>query len=111
MLFLLRLTDRKYALSEPMNGGPHSRVSSPVLGRSILITSAPRSPKIIEQNGPVRIREASIILSPASGPVSVYTDRHNGLREWYERLFIVSGRFPYSLAESFLLQRGSQGIR
>src|SRR3990172_3646788 len=63
-LFLLRLMQRKYALSPPAKGGPQWRVSSPAPGRSILITSAPRSPSIIVQNGPARILEMSSTLRP-----------------------------------------------
>src|SRR5262249_52116713 len=44
-----------------------ARVSSPLPGRSILITSAPRSPRSWPQKGPARTRDASITRSPARG--------------------------------------------
>src|SRR5690606_30302943 len=50
-------------------GGPKRRVSSPLPGRSILITSAPRSPRIWVQKGPARMRVRSRTVMPASGPV------------------------------------------
>src|SRR5262245_1866134 len=71
-LFLLRLTERKYVASPPANGG-HPRVSSPLPGSSTLMTSAPMSPRIIEQNGPASTRVRSSTRTPASGgffPVS-----------------------------------------
>ena len=70
-LCLLRLTDWKY-VARPCasNGGPQLRVSSPVPGRSTLITSAPRSASIIVANGPARIREKSRIRSSPSGGMS-----------------------------------------
>ena len=43
MLRLFRLTDSKYEELRSVQGGPHERVSSPVPGRSTLITVAPRS--------------------------------------------------------------------
>src|SRR5262249_42043565 len=65
-LFLLRFTARKYVASPPANGG-HPRVSSPLLGSSILMTSAPMSPRNMEPNGPARIRVKSRTRMPASG--------------------------------------------
>src|SRR6266850_4713311 len=65
-LFLLRLTERKYVASPPENGG-QPRVSSPLPGSSTLITSAPMSPRIIEQNGPASTRVRSRTRTPASG--------------------------------------------
>src|SRR5215475_10159333 len=53
-----------------MNGGPQPRVSSPVPGGSILITSAPMSPSIMVQSGPARMRVRSTTRSPASGPLA-----------------------------------------
>ena len=59
-LRLLRLTASKYvAWPWSSYGGPHVRVSSPIPGRSILVTSAPRSASIIVANGPARTREKS----------------------------------------------------
>src|SRR2546427_10612966 len=65
-LFLLRLTERKYVASPPENGG-QPRVSSPLPGSSILITSAPMSPRIIEQKGPASTRVRSSTRIPDSG--------------------------------------------
>ena len=47
--------------------GPQVRVSSPWPGRSILITSAPRSPRICPTSGPARTREKSMTRMPSSG--------------------------------------------
>ena len=74
-LFLFRLTPRNRELvsrpsSEVMNG-PRVRARSPVRGRSILITSAPISAKIIEQNGPATIWVASNTLIPSKGSGSL----------------------------------------
>src|SRR5947207_13491519 len=69
MLFLLRLTDMKYVVSPEMNGG-QLRVSSPLPGSSILITSAPMSARIMEQNGPARTRVRSRTRMPESGLMS-----------------------------------------
>src|SRR5215470_2038638 len=51
-----------------MNGGPHLRVSSPWPGRSILMTSAPRSPSICVAVGPARMRVRSKTRMPDNGP-------------------------------------------
>ena len=46
--------------SQSLNqGGPQPRVSSPVPGRSTLITSAPRSARFCDAQGPARIRDRS----------------------------------------------------
>src|ERR1700744_3729517 len=52
-----------------MTGGPKPRVSSPAPGRSILITSAPRSASICTQVGPASTRVRSNTRRPFSGPV------------------------------------------
>src|SRR5579859_134964 len=67
-LRLPRFTDRKYVLSACTKGGPHPLVSSPVPGRSTLITSAPRSPSSIAAYGPASTRARSSTCTPASGP-------------------------------------------
>src|SRR5215468_2942574 len=72
-LFLLRLTDMKYVDSPPTKGG-QLRVSSPLPGSSILITSAPMSPSIIAQKGPARTRVRSSTRTPASGPLACATE-------------------------------------
>src|SRR5262249_1687246 len=59
--------ERKYALSEPSQGGPQARVSSPWPGRSTLMTSAPRSPRTCPQNGPASTRDASRTRTPCNG--------------------------------------------
>src|SRR3984885_7764277 len=68
---LLRFTPTKYALSLVFGiyGGANPRVSSPAPGRSILITSAPRSPSICTQVGPASTRVRSKTRRPFSGPV------------------------------------------
>src|SRR3954454_11599935 len=50
-----------------MNGGPHARASSPPSCFSILITSAPMSPRIMPAIGPATACPISITLMPASG--------------------------------------------
>src|SRR3990172_1656888 len=64
--FLPRLAEAKYAdsrvsfPSRPFShGGPNARESSPVPGRSILITSAPRSARFWPHHGPASTRERS----------------------------------------------------
>src|SRR6476620_5387531 len=52
-----------------MKGGPQPRVSSPTPGRSILITSAPRSARSWPHHGPARMRASSSTRTPASGLV------------------------------------------
>src|SRR6185369_5586308 len=51
-----------------MKGGPQARVSSPVLLRSTLTTSAPRSARIWPAHGPARMRASSSTRKPANGP-------------------------------------------
>src|SRR5436305_1371399 len=51
-----------------MNGGPQARVSSPVLERSTLITSAPRSASTWPAHGPARMRASSTTRRPDNGP-------------------------------------------
>ena len=46
-------------------GGPQERVSSPAPGFSILITSAPKSPRICVAHGPASTRERSSTRTPA----------------------------------------------
>src|SRR5262249_35142820 len=53
----------------PATNGPTWRASSPVAGRSILITRAPRSASSSVQKGPASTRVRSTTTSPASGPV------------------------------------------
>ena len=68
---LFRLTDWKYVdCPSAAKGGPHARVSSPVPGRSTLITVAPRSPSSIVAYGPARTREKSATTIPSSAPVT-----------------------------------------
>src|SRR3989442_6790558 len=56
----------KYVDSSPANGG-QPRVSSPLPGSSILMTSAPMSPSSIAQYGPARTRVRSRTRIPFSG--------------------------------------------
>src|SRR6187455_2921981 len=51
-----------------MKGGPQARVSSPVLLRSTLMTSAPRSARIWPAHGPARMRASSRTRRPVNGP-------------------------------------------
>src|SRR6478752_9390440 len=51
--------------------GPWPRMPSPAFGCSILITSAPKSPRIWQARGPARIVEASTTRRPVSGPSEV----------------------------------------
>ena len=51
--------------------GPWPRMPSPARGCSILITSAPKSPRIWQARGPARIVEASTTRMPVSGPSEV----------------------------------------
>src|SRR4051794_24568863 len=58
--------------SPSMNGGPHARASSPPSCFSILITSAPMSPRIMPAIGPATACPISITLMPASGPFMAF---------------------------------------
>src|ERR1700761_5860494 len=70
---LLRLAAWKYVAGPRWSyGGPHARVSSPVPGRSTLITVAPRSASIMVANGPASTREKSrMVSSPRGGGPAV----------------------------------------
>src|SRR5882762_8758217 len=59
--------------SPSMKGGPHPRASSPPSGFSILITSAPMSPRIMPAIGPATAWPISITLMPASGPFMCFS--------------------------------------
>ena len=65
----------KYVDSPSTKGGPHARDWSPLPGRSILITSAPRSDSIIVQYGPASTLDRSRTRRPASGPPSSLCER------------------------------------
>src|SRR5690606_31880097 len=69
-LFLLRLNMGKKPAPEPIR----RRVLSPFKG-SILMTSAPRSARIIPQVGPITIWMNSRIRMPSNGKVLVNADR------------------------------------
>src|SRR5690242_4790989 len=81
-LFLLRLTDMKYVDSPPANGG-QPRVSSPLPGSSILMTSAPMSPSSMAQYGPASTRVRSSTRMPFSGASArgIGSSFHDSLRE------------------------------
>ena len=64
MLFLLRLNMRKNPAPVPIS----RRVLSPERG-STLITSAPRSPRIMPQVGPITMCENSTTRTPPSGNI------------------------------------------
>ena len=57
--------DKKVATGK---GGPQPRVSSPVPGRSTLITSAPRSANVCVAIGPASTRVRSRTRIPCNGP-------------------------------------------
>src|SRR5262249_34453306 len=64
------------------------RVSTPTPGRSILVTSAPKSASIIVANGPARTREKSRILSGPRAdlsPASSIFEKYRLGRLWGER--------------------------
>ena len=69
MLRLLRLSARNARLSSPFSDRPHDRrVWSPASGFSTLMTSAPRSARIIVQNGPAMtcVRSSTVMPVRAS---------------------------------------------
>src|SRR3954471_12216940 len=77
--------------SPSMNGGPHARASSPPSCFSILITSAPMSPRIMPAIGPATACAISITLMPASGPVMAWSpglDRRIP-RDRHETIFVA----------------------
>src|SRR5262245_53872480 len=63
---LLRLTELNVAEDPSANGGPQVRASSPC-GFSILITSAPRSPRICPAAGAATLWPSSTTTIPLSG--------------------------------------------
>src|SRR5258705_2757345 len=75
MDFWPRLADVKYAESPVgwparsfTHGGPKARESSPTLGRSTLMTSAPRSARFCPAQGPARTRDRSRTRTCDNGP-------------------------------------------
>src|SRR5262247_1324835 len=92
-LFLLRLTDMKYVASPPAKGG-QPRVSSPLPGSSILITSAPMSPSDMAQKGPARTRVRSITRMPDSGPRARVPEGRRALPTRDVRLAVFTS-FPF----------------
>src|SRR4030095_1999019 len=77
--FLPRLAQAKYAdsvVSLPFaslsHGGPKARESSPTFGRSILMTSAPRSARFCPVHGAASTRERSMTFMWDSGPAISY---------------------------------------
>ena len=75
------------ALSLPQYGGAQARASSPGPGRSILITSAPMSPRICVQKGPATfwVRSATTMPSNGSATPGVYHPRTRTSRAHAER--------------------------
>ena len=67
MLRLLRFSARYIGPMPLLRLGPMLRTVSPS-GDSTLMTSAPRSARICEANGPITTVVRSMILTPASGP-------------------------------------------
>ncbi len=64
-LFRCRLT--KYDVSPPGSGGPHARAMSPAPDGSTLITRAPKSASMVEQNGPASAWLRSSTVTSSSG--------------------------------------------
>lgn len=71
----------------PTKGGPHCRVSSPRVGCSILMTSAPKSPRIMLVGGWIRLGweeerggdyESTVSYTPIAIPYDGSTHRHAG---------------------------------
>src|SRR5688572_15867673 len=83
---LLRLKPSSVGPASPANGGPQKRVSSPAPGISILMTSAPRSPRIIVQSGPASARVASSTRMPARAPPAMSTMPYEEYRQHLVRL-------------------------
>src|SRR5919204_142051 len=54
----------------PLRIRRHLRSASPSPGGSSLITSAPKSPSVLAQNGPAMSEPSSSTLIPASGPLT-----------------------------------------
>src|SRR3954469_22512127 len=75
--------------SPSMNGGPHARASSPPSCFSILITSAPMSPRIMPAIGPATACPISITLMPASGPVIATLLDHRIPRNRHQAVFVA----------------------
>ena len=71
-LRLLRLRLAKYAPIPGVRDGPIRRVESPSVV-STLMTSAPMSPSVWEQNGPSTTVVMSMTRMPESGPVGCVT--------------------------------------
>ncbi len=72
MLRLLRFRARKPGLSAPLSRKPIDwRVESPAPGGSILMTSAPMSPSIMQQYGPAMTWDTSRTRTPARGWVVI----------------------------------------
>ncbi len=67
MPFLLRCRLTKYAVSPPGSGAPQARAMSPAPRGSSLITSAPKSASIVEQNGPASAWLRSSTFTSSSG--------------------------------------------
>ncbi len=63
-------------------GGPQARVSSPLPGRSILITSAPRSARFCAHHGPASTRDrSSTRMWPSALGSDVETEAEDGVME------------------------------
>src|SRR3954471_8804755 len=64
---LLRCRLTKYAVSPPGSGVPHARAMSPAPLGSSLITRAPKSASMVEQNGPASAWLRSMTVTSSSG--------------------------------------------
>ena len=85
--------------------GPQWRVSSPIPGRSIFQTSAPRSDRICVRQGPARIRDRSRIFIPVSGPAMFFTFSVFGQRRPALRRFTVISPIRATLRSKFDISR------
>src|SRR5712691_8343428 len=84
MLRLLRLYCTKYGLS-PFTGVPHRLESSPWSGASILMTSAPISPRRVPHSGPATAVPSSRTLIPSRGPLFNHDSTSRNLFEFSRR--------------------------
>src|SRR3546814_382136 len=71
-LCLLRFKDKNVDEWPEISGGVHRRVSSPPPGRSILMTSAPKSPRICVQKGPATFCVKSRTRTPFNSLSNIY---------------------------------------